>query len=89
MRNNIINTIWNVCSILIIIVLTIYIIRTTKKIETMLSKEVRYENPYKEENDSLKHEIDKLQIIKEYEKEKALAADDSTAYEMWQQLLSE
>lgn len=76
---------------IIIIILSIVVSIETYylfKINNKYKEIVNCQLPLKRENDSLTNEIEKLEITKQYEVNKALTADDSTTYMLWKQLLS-
>ena len=75
--------------VLVLAVFDIYLYNRFSKLNSALNDVVSQENPLRKENELLKNEIEQLEIIKQYEIDKALSADDSTTYLLWKQLLSE
>lgn len=67
----------------------IYLQHKCNKLELECVNAAKLEHALREENNKLKNDVEKLEIIKDYEIDKVLAANDSTTLELWKQLLSE
>ena len=88
------NKIWYILIVPFIVIIVEGIIALTfyKKIneyKELLNAKTEIEHTLREENNKLHSDIEKLEVIKNYEIDKVLAANDSTTLELWKQLLDE
>ena len=88
------NKIWYILIVPFIVIIVEGIIALTfyKKIneyKELLNAKTEIEHALREENNKLHTDIEKLEVIKNYEIDKVLAANDSTTIELWKQLLNE
>lgn len=88
------NKIWYILVIPFIVIIVEGVIALTlyKKLTNCreeLNAKIELANTLKEENNKLNNDIEKLEVIKNYEIDKVLAASDSTTIELWKQLLED